>query len=101
MRSKYHKLNVPSRSYNITLSHSRQILYSTSGHPSTWNDKTIVLYDTLVRGVHDGDILSDYEFELLEYDENNSIVKVIYKGVWFIVDNGYLSWSCTVPQKNL
>jgi hypothetical protein len=24
-------------------------------------------------------------------------VEVTYKGVWFIVDNGYLDWSCTVP----
>ena len=54
IQHKGHKLNIPSRSYNITVSHSRQILYSTSGHPSTWNDKSIVLCDTLVRGVHDG-----------------------------------------------
>lgn len=99
IQHKGHKLHIPSRSYNITVSHSRQILYSTSGHPSTWNDKSIVLFDTLIRGVHDGDIHSDYEFELLEYDNNGNIVKVIYKGVWFIVDNGYLSWSCTVPPE--
>ena len=53
----------------------------------------------MIRGVHDGDIHSDYKFELLEYDNNGNIVKVIYKGVWFIVDNGYLSWSCTVPPE--
>ena len=23
--------------------------------------------------------------------------EITYKGAWFIVDNGYLNWSCTVP----
>ena len=64
---------------------------------STWNDKTIVLFDDLVRGVNDGDIYSDNEFKLLETDKDGNIVEVIYLGAWFMVDNGYLSWSCTVP----
>ena len=38
-----HKLNIPSRTYNVTVTHWRQIIESTCGHPSTWNDKTIVL----------------------------------------------------------
>ena len=66
---KGHKLNIPSRSCNIIVSHSLQILYSTSRHPSTWNDKSIILYDTLVRGVHTGEIYLDCEFELLKYNE--------------------------------
>ena len=99
LQHKGHKLNIPPRSYNITVSHSRQVLYSTSGNPLTWNNKSIVLYDTLVRGVHDGEIHSDYDFELLDYNENNDVVKVICKEVWFIVDNGYLSWSCNVPSE--
>ena len=32
--------------------------------------------------------------------ENGEIGTVQYKGVWFMVDNGYLSWSCTVPPDN-
>ena len=27
-------------------------------------------------------------------------MEVVYKGVWFICDNGYLAWSCTVPPDN-
>ena len=92
-----HKLNIPSRTYNVTVTHWRQIIASTCGHPSTWNDKTIVLVDALVRGVNDGDIYSDNEFKLLETDKDGNIVEVIYLGAWFMVDNGYLSWSCTVP----
>lgn len=38
----------------------------------------MVLYDTLVRGVHDGEIHSDYNFELLEYNGKNEVVRVIY-----------------------
>ena len=94
---KGHKLNVPSRTYNLTVNHCRQILGSTMGHPCAWNDKTVTLYDELVRGVKDGVLFSDYEFKLYEYDENNNVIEVVYVGVWFMVDNGYLSWSCTVP----
>ena len=31
-----------------------------------------------------------------EHDNNGYIVEVYYYGVWLMVDNGYLSWSCTV-----
>ena len=69
-----HKLSVPSRTYNATVTHWRQIIGSTCGHPATWNDKTIILYDDLVRGVNDGVIFEDNEFTLLEYDTNKNIV---------------------------
>ena len=62
-----HKLNIPSRTYNVTVTHWRQILGTTCGHPSTLNDKTIVLFDELVQGVKIGDKYSDNEFKLLEY----------------------------------
>ena len=85
----------------MTVTHWRQILGSPSGHPATWNDKTIVLYDELVRGVHNGEIFYENEFILLEYDRNSNIIEGEYKGAWFMVDNGYLSWLCTVqPVKD-
>ena len=91
------KLNLPARTYNLTVTHSKVILCSTTGHPSTWNDKTIVLYDPLISGVRDGNKYQDHEFKLLERRPNGQIVEVKYGGVWFMVDNGYLDWSCTVP----
>ena len=91
------KLNIPSRTYNTTVTHTRQILGTTFGHPATWNDKTIVLYDELLKGVKNGTLFEDYEFILFEYDSTGNIIEVCYKGVWFMVDNGYLSWSNTVP----
>ena len=91
------KLNLPACSYNITVNHWKQILCSTNGHPSTWNNKTLVLFDPLLSAVHSGEMYQDYMFSLFEKNENGEIKEVLYKGVWFIVDNGYLSWPCTVP----
>ena len=88
-----------SRTYNATVSHRRRILSSTSGqHPSRWNDNTLILYDDFVVGLKEGTILEDYEFNLYEYGDNDTdIITVRYKGVWLIVDNGYLNWSVTIP----
>ena len=83
--------------YSITVTHTTIILCSTTGHPSTWNDKTIVLYDHLVSGVKDGSKFQDFEFKLLEKNSNGEISEGTYQGVWFMVDNRYLDWSCIVP----
>ena len=69
----------------------------TKGFPATWNDKTTVLYDKLTRGIYTGNILPDYELELYEYDSQGNVIKVKYRGVWLISDNGYLNWSTTIP----
>ena len=94
------KLNFPARTYNVTVDHSRRILGSTSGHPGTWNDKTLVLFDDLIYQVKNGIIPDDFGFKLFETDTHGEVIEVHYKGVWFMVDNGYLSWSCTVPPDN-
>jgi hypothetical protein len=90
-----------SRTYNIAVNHRRRILSTTSGHPGRWNDKTIVLFDDFVRGIHDGRLYNDAEFELLELDAMGNEVRVKYHGAWVLVDNGYLNWSSTIaPFKN-
>jgi hypothetical protein len=91
------KLSHTARSYNVTVNHRRRILSSTPGHPSRWNDKTLVLFDDFVKGIHDGTILQDVEFELLERGINGEVLTVKYRGAWLMVDNGYLQWSTTVP----
>ncbi len=48
-------------------------------------------------GIRDGMILSDNKFNLLSYNGDKNIVQTTYTGVCIIVDNLYLSWSCTVP----
>ena len=90
------KQSLPSRTYNMVASHRRRILHSTNGLPSRYNDKTVVLFDVFVKKVHEGELLSDYQFYLLQ-EINGKIRKVRYSGVWFLVDNGYLNWSITVP----
>ena len=42
------------RAYNLTSTHRRKILHSARGCPGRWCDKTLVLYDELLRGVQDG-----------------------------------------------
>jgi hypothetical protein len=91
------KLKMPSRTYNITASHRRRILSTTTGHPARWNDKTLMLFDSFMTGLKKGKILSDVAFTLQERDEDGTIVEIPYEGAWLIVDNGYLHWSCAVP----
>jgi hypothetical protein len=50
-----------------------------------------------VRGIYEGRILDDLEFELLEMDEHGNEVKIRYRGAWVLVDNGYLNWATTIP----
>ena len=55
------------------------------------------MYDELICGVKDSVTHDTFEFILYDNDEEGNVNEVPYKGVWFMVDNGYLSWSCTVP----
>ncbi len=57
----------------------------------------MVRLDRLISGIRDSTILVDLEFELLAYDKEGDVIAVKYQGAYFIVDNGYLAWSCTVP----
>jgi hypothetical protein len=82
------------RTYNMTVNHRRRILGCTCGHPGSWNDKTLVLFDTFIRDIKRGDILNDRIFELFEM-KNGEVVRVKYRGVWMLVDNGYHAWANT------
>ena len=91
------KLAMPSRNYNATVTHWKQILGTTCGHPGTWNDKSLILFDELIQGVHEGKLMDKEEFKLFELNKDGIVEEVTYQGAWFIVDNGYLNWSTTVP----
>ena len=80
----------------MTVTHHKQILGSTIGHTLTCNDQKVILYDDLVRGVHDGSLCNNYSSELLDCNEETHIMKKRYEGVWFMIYNGYLPWSCTI-----
>ena len=94
------KLSTTARTYNISVTGTRRILSSTGGHPSRWNDKSIVMFDDFLTSVKDGNILDDVTFTLYEYDSNRNIIKRNYSGAWVLVDNGYHSWSTMIcPYK--
>ena len=68
-----YKLQGTARSFNMTVNHRRRILFSTNGHPSRWNNKTLVLFDDFMRGIRNGNVLDDVVFELSERDPNGEI----------------------------
>ena len=67
--NKGYKLDLPTRTYNLTTNHRRQILSTTTGHPGRWNDKTLVLYDSFVKNISNGRNLNDLTFQLYERNE--------------------------------
>jgi len=94
------KQTQPARSYNISVNHRRKILWSTRGHPSRWNDKTLAHLDEFLMSLREGKILQDVTFELLSLGEGKKIIKTLYRGAWGLSDNGYHRWSCTqAPAK--
>jgi DDE superfamily endonuclease len=95
------KSSHPSRSYNLTCNHRKEILYTTTGHPARWNDKTLAFMDEFLIGIHDGRLLQDVQYSLLSRNSNNEIVETKYLGAWGITDNGYHKWPCTqAPGKS-
>jgi hypothetical protein len=45
------------RAFNLTVNHRRRILSTTRGCPGGWNDKTLILFDDFLRGLHEGNHL--------------------------------------------
>ena len=83
--------------FSLTANHRKQVLHSTRGGPSRWNDQTYVRFDEFVSGIWEGRVLKDFKFELYERDKNGNVITVEYRGGYVICDNGYLRWSVRVP----
>jgi DDE superfamily endonuclease len=98
------KQSHPARTYNLTCNHNRRILYTTKGHPSRWNDKTLAHFDEFLCAVREGKILQDVEFQLYSWEGPvgaSCLESTKYCGAWGLVDNGYHKWSCTqAPAKH-
>lgn len=92
-----HKMDLPSRTYNLTCNHRRQILCSTSGHPARWNDKTLSTFDPFLNKLKNGKHFKDNIFVLLKKNEYGDVIEQKFCGCWLLCDNGYLSWSVLVP----
>lgn len=91
------KLSQTARAYQITVNHRREILSSTVGFPGRWNDKTVVRFDGFINRINHGELYGDIEYELFSLDGSKCTVK----GLWILVDGGYLSWSSTIPPFKL
>jgi DDE superfamily endonuclease len=97
------KQSHPARTYNLSCNHSRRILYTTKGHPSRWNDKTLAHFDDFLCRVHEGKILQDVTFTLYSWSGpiGSTLEATQYCGAWGLVDNGYHRWACTqAPNKH-
>ena len=62
----------------MTVDHAHRILGSIIGHPATWNDKTLMLFDELLCKVRDGVIPDNFVFKLFEKDKDGKIKEVSY-----------------------
>lgn len=60
----------PTVAYEVTVDHTRKILYVSIGHPGSRNDKTIVNTDEFVQKLKNKEILQDVEFELSNVSSN-------------------------------
>ena len=56
----------PTVAYEVTVNHSGRVLYISTGHPGSRNDKTIVKTDKLVMDLKNVKILQDVEFKLFK-----------------------------------
>ena len=56
----------PTVASEVTVNHSGRVLYISTGHPGSRNDKTIVKTDKLVMDLKNVKILQDVEFKLFK-----------------------------------
>ena len=61
----------------------------------------MVRLDEFIMAIRESTILRENTFELLSRDRHGNIRKTSYSGVYVLVDNGYLDWSCTVPPMTM
>lgn len=90
------KEGYPTLVYSVTVDHNRRILGISGSNFGSYNDKTLVRYDTYITDVHDGTVHSDVEYDL--YIDG---VLTKQKGVYYLCDGGYHKWSCMInPMKH-
>ena len=77
------------------MNNRRRIPGTPRDYPGSWNDKTVVLFDTYIKAIKRGEILQDNIFTIFEKC-GCKIVEVKYQRLWIVVENGYHDWSITV-----
>ena len=56
----------PTVAYEVTVNHSGRVLYISTRHPGSRNDKTIVKTDKIIMDLKNVKILQDVEFKLFK-----------------------------------
>lgn len=87
------KMPFTARCYNLSVNHRRQILATSPGCPSRWNDKTVSTFDDFLCEIQAGNLFQNVVFEL--YNSDGTMSK--YRGAWGLVDNGYHKWVTLMP----
>jgi hypothetical protein len=52
----------PHEAHNVTVNHRRRVLWSTSGHPGSWNDKTLAPRDEFIQQLRKDQDLDNQTF---------------------------------------
>ena len=52
---------------------------TTHGHPGTWNDEALVLFDELMRGVHEGNFFQNMNFHYVNWIRTTMLLKLCTK----------------------
>ena len=47
------------RMHNLTVNHWREILASTTGHPGSFNNKSVVMYNDFITDIKSDSVLDD------------------------------------------
>jgi len=80
------KHDYPTKAFQVVVDHTSKVLSVCPGMPGTYNDKTIVKYDTFVTSLRTLPLFRDYQW--FRYDSQGKICEE--RGVYCIVDGGYL-----------
>ena len=86
------KEGFPTVAFNCHCTHNCRLVYIGPAQPGARNDKTMVLFDELVREVRTNPLFTDYTFELMNDEGEMEQVK----GAWVLCDGGYHNWRATI-----
>ncbi len=86
------------RAYEVIFDNNRRCLSCTPGFFGSFNDKTIIKFDSVVQRIHKRELYNDIEFKLYNLDGTLSA----YNGLYLLSDNGYHHWRCLqFPNKTM
>ncbi len=68
--------------FHLTVNCHQRIIYTTPGYHGRWNNKTLALFDDFQRGIHEGSLMEDALFGLMERNTQGILIPL------FIRSNG-------------